>query len=400
MVGLTVDLGSSVLMEQARGITIDERWIDDLLRRCQKYGVDTVLWRVTMAGLVAHHSNIMERVQEYHGERSSALAALLRNFDPLRVAVAAARRCEVRLLAFITIADYYCIRPVVDLEQSFIDTLKKLSLTLRQDGQPVAISVDPFFSARADYCWTSRDGRYHHKGVPSLAFPEVKARLLDHVREIVEYDADGIYLCTRTHSKDPGWYGYAAEECDAFGYEEPIRAEYRKRYGVDIRHEDFDRDAWQRLKGEYLTDFLRAVKEAVGSHGQSLLFGIKPDRFSYLWAGTGMRSDFARLYKDWESWSQEEILDSLVLITDRTVIDELDFVGEFLESVTPGCAVCPWLNLNGPPLRSAGEIRRMGQAAFDVGAPGVVYHEADDLRAVESGGGFDDKLWGALTMHL
>lgn len=397
MIGLTLDFGDSVRAEQQHGRTIDEDWIDGLFGRCHDHGVDTVLWRVSEGGLVTYHSRVMEQPQPYCGRHSEALADVLARFDPLKVAVEAARRHGVRIVAFLTIADSFIVRPPIDLDHVAIDELKERNVPTCRDGQELSLAVDPFFNEHAEYCWTSRNGHCLYKGVPSLAFPQVETRLLDQLKEIVEYEVDGIYLCTRTHSKRPEWFGHTGTEPDAFGYEGPVRLEYQRRYGVDICTENFDHDAWHRLKGEYLTRFLRRAKQIVEPQGQELLLGIKPDRLSYLWAGTGVRTDFLQLYKDWETWSDQGLIDGLVLITDRTIVDELVFLDDFVKSVAPPCAVYPWLNLNGPPCRTISQIERMAPTASAAGAAGIIYHEADDLRHHDTDGDFDDTLWHALN---
>ena len=396
MIGLTVDFGDSVLVEGRRGVTIDESWIDSLFRRCSANGVDTVFWRASAAGVVDYPSRVMDRVDSYCGEDASAMVNLLQRFDPLKAAVELAHQHGVRVFVFITIADFYTVRPVMDLDVDFLATLKRHKLTLRQGGKPASISVDSYFHKNSHLCWTSRDERCHYKGVPSLAYDETVSRLLDQIGEVSEYGPDGVYLCTRTHSKDPRWYGYESDEPDGFGYEEPVRSRFQQLHNRDIRYEDFDREAWHRIKGEYLTGFLKKAKKLIEGRSQKLFFGIKPDRLSYLWAGTRNRSDFALLHKDWEGWSRDGILDGLVLITDRTVVDELGFVESFLKTVASPCEVYPWMNLNLPPLRTTEEVRRMGRAIRASGSPGVVYHEADDLRTDEGSGPFSDALWAAL----
>lgn len=406
MTGLTIDFGDSVNVEHRRGKTIDEDWIDAFFRRCREYGVDTVLWRVSECGVVSCRSRMMEMETAYCGYSADAMEDVLYRFDPPKVAVDLAHRHGIRIFIWLTIADFYGVRPVMNLDAGFLDVLREQNLTLWKGSDQVHIAVDPFWNARPELCWTSRDGRCRYRGVPSLAFEENVSRLLDHIDEMSEHGPDGIHLSSRTHSKDPHWYGYDSDEADGFGFEEPVRKEFLERYGQDIRMEDFDREAWQRLKGEHLTSFLRRVKERISGRMQQLYFGTKPDRYSYLWTGTGTRTDYVRLYKDWETWSREGILDGLVLITDRTVVDDLDFVQDYLNDVAPSCQIFPWMNFNVPPMHSLEEIRRMRKAARDVGAPGILFHEADDLR-VDDGAGdplkfggtgdFSDEAWGSLS---
>jgi hypothetical protein len=66
-----------------------------------------------------------------------------------------------------------------------------------------------------------------------------------------------------------------------FGFNAPIVAEYRRRYGVDIRTEPFDRRLWGELRGAYVTEFLRQLHGSLESQGKRLTVALSarnPDR--------------------------------------------------------------------------------------------------------------------------
>ena len=70
-------------------------------------------------------------------------------------------------------------------------------------------------------------------------------------------DLDGIAFLTYAEN-------FSQRYEDEFGYSPPIVEEFRRRHGVDIRHEEFDRDAWRRLRGEHVTAFLKLLKQKLG----------------------------------------------------------------------------------------------------------------------------------------
>ena len=69
-------------------------------------------------------------------------------------------------------------------------------------------------------------------------------------RYVMERNFDGIAFLTYAEN-------FSQRYEDEFGYNQPIVDEFRKRYGVDIRTEPFDKLAWAKLRGEYLTQFMR-----------------------------------------------------------------------------------------------------------------------------------------------
>jgi len=61
---------------------------------------------------------------------------------------------------------------------------------------------------------------------------------------LVAGNFDGLFVCLRSQSRP-------ADFADQFGFNQPIRDEYLKRYGRDIWIEDFDIARGRNLKGEY-----------------------------------------------------------------------------------------------------------------------------------------------------
>ena len=88
------------------------------------------------------------------------------------------------------------------------------------------------------------------------AHPEVRQYWLDQIQEFIDWGVDGVEFRWAAHQDTREW--------DAYGFNEPVVAEYQKRCGLDIRHEDFDRTKWRQLRGEYYTQFLRDAKTLVG----------------------------------------------------------------------------------------------------------------------------------------
>ena len=154
-----------------------------------------------------------------------------------------------------------------------------------------------FIVDNPQYLTQNRDGTKRQWGVLCYAYPEARRFMVDVFSHYLsKWDFDGVYVCTRTHS-------YPATFADEFGYNDPIAEEYRRRFGTDIRTEDFDKSKWYDLQGEYLTQLLRDLREALG--GKAIYLAIP-------------RSDhigppYGNMRLDYPTWCQEKLIDGLVL---------------------------------------------------------------------------------------
>jgi hypothetical protein len=92
---------------------------------------------------------------------------------------------------------------------------------------------------------------------------------------------------------------------DQFGFNAPVVEEYQARYGVNIREQDFDVDAWRRLRGEYVTQFLREVRAFTQTKGIRLAVGMP--RGDYLGPPVG------NLHLDWRTWVAAGLVDDLIV---------------------------------------------------------------------------------------
>jgi hypothetical protein len=129
------------------------------------------------------------------------------------------------------------------------------------------------------------------------AYPEVRDYMVSKFQWLLNnWDFDGIYICTRTHSPP-------AEFADQFGYNQPIVDEYRRRYGVDIRSEEFSKPRWWALQGEGVTELLREMRVALGER-RIVLAMPRSDHIG---------PPYGNMVLDWRTWAQEGLVDALVL---------------------------------------------------------------------------------------
>ena len=270
--------------------------------------------------------------------------------------------------------------------------------------------TDPFFARRRDLYWLNQDASRCFLGHPCLAEPEARQRLTDICRELSDYGVDGIFLSTRTHCPRPGLSSRLSPnpDDDEFGFNDPIVREVRSLTGVDISMVPIAsldpqvREAWYRVKGAALTQWLREVRAVLRPRGQDLFINIKPDRYSFL--GNGVPANNAmRIYKDWETWIDEDLVDGVCAVTQRDFSPEPNVASiEPFTRTVPGGPFYVWtMNQYGrPPGQAASRVMDYGnwyarppevldqvlaQVARE-GARGAFMHEMYQLLFVDSGG--------------
>ncbi len=241
-----------------------EREMERLVAMTAHYGFDRLFYRVSVCGAVAYRTKVMTPAEEPAFENYRArktivdgpcasipsvhmrLADVMRSIDPLESCATYGRKHGLPVYAWITSWDsmYYA-------------------------------TPDEFFRKHPEYTWVSRDGAEHIPGVPCYAYPEVRAYRLAQIRELLEYDIDGILLSPRSHSPWPG-RNRASTEIGSrdYGYNEPVLRAYRKRYGKDPRknaRDSLDELRFVTLKAEFFTEFLREAKNQCDRKGKKLV---------------------------------------------------------------------------------------------------------------------------------
>jgi len=262
-----------------------------------KCGVSTVYWRTSMIGSVTYKSKIQKttintdwddyfRNNKEKEERTVQRLALCEkyryifdHYDPPEIAIREAKRVGIKIYIWITCFDDY------------------------YPGHHGVFAEDGVCLAEA------KDGR-KMRGVLSYAWEEAKKRRLSEIKELLSYGADGLYICTKSHTQ----HSEPSREYDTYGYEKPVVDEFKKRYGVDIlQTDDFDKNAWHSLKGEFFTLFLREVKKLINEKGQKLSLGAMVGKYHYFRAPTLKETHVLRFENQWEIWAKDNLVDELII---------------------------------------------------------------------------------------
>lgn len=287
---INVSWGDNIMIGSGLGqLDTPEKIRDSLAIWNDYYNGKTILWRIS--------SEYIDRFYERRGTSNFAKAynakvdSIKAKFDPAKIVREETRKNGQNLLLYATFLDHGA--PITDLYA----------------GDAPFPWQDKVTIAHPEYQERDLNGNYHY-GVLDLANPDARKfiikRLVDFVKE---YDADGLYLCSRTHSVPP-------EHADQFGFGPQIVAEYQKRYGIDITKDPrFDWkngqfaphspevEAWRKLRGEYLVTFMKELRAALS--GKILYLGLP--------RGNYQGAPFGNMYIDTEKIISDKLADGIVL---------------------------------------------------------------------------------------
>jgi hypothetical protein len=165
-------------------------------------------------------------------------------------------------------------------------------------GQHVAWQSD-LTRRHPEWLVTDRSGRRRQWGVVCLGYMEARRRFVERWTALVDQTAfDGLFICLRSQSRP-------AERGDQYGFNEPVREDFRARYGRDIRDQDFDVQAWRDLLGEYLTRLLREVRDALRTSGHKFAVGVP--------RGDVIGPPLGNTTLGWRQWVDEHLVDRLII---------------------------------------------------------------------------------------
>ncbi len=268
-----------------------------LMALCAHYGVDRVLFRVSVCGAVCYHTKVMTpafedvfaryKIEGLDGccanipSLHRRMGAVMRRIDPLAMCAKYAHAHGMKVYAWVTIFDSMYYAPPTE-----------------------------FFQRHPEYTWASKDGKKHIPGVPCYAYPQVRAYRLRQMKELLGYDIDGLFLSIRSHSPWPGrGKGGGNEGARGYGFNEPVVKEYIRRFGKDPRQarpDSLDELRFVQLKGDFLTQFLREVKRVTAAAGKRLALNFQTH------AADPVRATW--MYVDADTLARERVVDELCLM--------------------------------------------------------------------------------------
>ena len=177
-------------------------------------------------------------------------------------------------------------------------------------GFPYAVE-DKLRVDHPEWAPANRWGTWRQGGPIEFAYPEARQAMADYLTKyVVEGNYDGISFLTYAEN-------FSQRYEDEFGYSAPIVEEFRKKYGVDIRREEFDRDAWRQMRGSHVTQFLRLLKKQLAAHGKQIavcVHGQHPEK-PMQWNVDGGVQTAGNFRWSLDDWLKGDVVDEINLFT-------------------------------------------------------------------------------------
>jgi hypothetical protein len=147
----------------------------------------------------------------------------------------------------------------------------------------LALGVDPYMT-----------------GALCPAEPEAREIWLEWTRRCLAAGADGIEYRISNHN--------SPFDCHAYGYNDAVVAEYRRRHGIDILTEPHDANRKAAILGDGYTTFLREAATLVRGAGKTMYHHICADMFPE----PGERH-WLDIEWQWRTWMESGLLDGITL---------------------------------------------------------------------------------------
>ena len=177
-----------------------------------------------------------------------------------------------------------------------------------------------------------KHGARRQGGPIDLAYPEARKALVDlTVKETLKAGYDGICFLTYVEN-------YSQRFQDEFGYSDPIVKDFKAQHKLDIRTEAFKRGAsredWLRLRGSYITAFLRELTAELDKHEIKLGMVVNSNdpRQPQSWNVPELVMTAGSHLMDVDTWVREGLLDELLIYGNNSArsqikaLDDLRFL--------------------------------------------------------------------------
>jgi len=273
--------------------------VEALVKECAERGVDTIFWRAAGIGIAGYPSKVLASPEKTAKTAYSLVAA--RAKDTPYAGLGKPREDADRLLR----ASLTCMDPLSVARDA-----------CHRHGLKFFVWLDPFDEMCSYFVFEhpecqilGRDGKSSWPGMRSYCIKEAVENQLAVVDEVLAYHPDGLYLSTSCHSRHLQF----PEPDDFFGFEKPVVESYKKRVGRGIDEGTFDADAWNDIKGDGFTEFLRQTSLRSKKTGAKLAVATQFGKHTVFASPYFSTHIPYRFTTQWKRWIDEGIADILVL---------------------------------------------------------------------------------------
>jgi hypothetical protein len=184
-------------------------------------------------------------------------------------------------------------------------------LTINEDDHGWGLQSE-FAKNHPQFRWRKRDGTFYRSQL-SFAFPEVREYKLALLEEVLQHDVDGLFfdwIRTGDVRDNPQT---DSEGVANSGYEEPLAAEFKRRFELHPSAVPNGDERWVRTRAEPQTEFMRAAQKLIRSHSRNLpISALVAHPWHYRGEQNKIDGNLRGLLLDVPTWAREGLLDSVV----------------------------------------------------------------------------------------
>jgi hypothetical protein len=289
-----------------------EAGVRHMLDACKQCGWSHVYWRVFDAGVATYHSKLLRPGNKAESDNFFAPQNEADRQTRDKISPTPASRSQ-EILSKLGAMDYANF-------DSFAYAIKyghEIGLkihawaTINEDDHGWGWPSE-FTKAHPEFRWVRRDGKPYRSQL-SFAFPEVREYKLGLIRELLEYDLDGLFLdWIRTGDvrdnpqTDP--QGIANS-----GYESPNIVGFKLKFDLDPQDVANSDERWVRLRAEPQTIFMRSVRELTSKQPKKVPVAVM---VGHPWHYRGLQDpidgNLRGLLLDVATWANEGLIDAAV----------------------------------------------------------------------------------------
>lgn len=187
--------------------------------------------------------------------------------------------------------------------------------TIGPDINPEIVPPPSFGMGRASWDYNGRSLLIYTKrfekyagGVPCYAMRGARDRRLSVVREILANypDIDGFAYSLRTHAR-------LADHNLNYGFNDVIVQAYQKKYGVNILEDEFDKEKFLTLRGDFFSEFIGEVGNLLHARGKKFEVQAVSDYDTrQLWNDMNITNFFQI-----DKWAKCGYVDSVMILVTR-----------------------------------------------------------------------------------
>lgn len=334
-----------------------------ILDRCKEVGWQKIYWRCFDGGRALYSSKLMDEEwvgfdeDNYHawvnpGKEDFSFFKRYKGFDSLKEAVSYGHKIDLEVHAW---------------------------LTVNEDDHAWGL-ISRFSRKHPQFRWVKKCGLPYNSQL-SFAFKQVRKYKLDLLKEILEYDIDGIFfdwIRTGDVRNEPQTIPDGTAD---FGYEKPLVEGFKKKYGIDPRSIPNNDKRWVQFRAEPQTVFMREAHKLIKGKNKSLAISAMVHHpWSYRGGTPLINGSFYGLLLDIGGWVKEGLIDEIVAAGYYTKGGTPEKAYHYLKGeVKNHCDIWLWWWV--PP--DAGDFEKSVKTAEKFGAKQILYWESDYIDLPE-----------------